>query len=127
MTHERRHARSDNPWTAGDLYLQAVAQRTGLDHLTLATREGLFLSGAGDHQLANRVAAVAPVFAEEPASLRAGMIDELTGGQPMQIWRVKIRERPFYLVGFGNLTDMPFEVQEAFDRIFARPAARVSN
>lgn len=127
MTHERRHARSENPWTAGDLYLQAVAQRTGLDHLTLATREGLFLSGVGDPQLGNRVAAVAPLYAEEPAALRAGLVDELTGGQPLQIWRVSIRERPFYLVGFGAPTNMPFEVQEAFDRIFARPTPRVMN
>lgn len=127
MTDERRHARSDNPWTAGDLYLQAVARRTGLDHLTLATREGLFLSGAGDPQLGNRVAAVAPMFAEEPAALRTGLIDELTGGQPMQLWRVTIRERPFYLVGFGAPTNMSEEVQEAFDRIFARPAPRLLN
>ena len=61
------------------------------------------------------------------AALRAGLIDELTGGQPLQIWRVSIRERPFYLVGFGAPTNMPFEVQEAFDRIFARPTPRVMN
>lgn len=127
MTHERRQDRSENPWTAGDLYLRAVAQRTGLDHLTLATREGLFLSGAGDQDLGNRVAAVAPMFAEEPAALREGFVDELTGGQPMQVWRVTIRERPFYLVGFGTLTDMSEEVQHAFDRIFARPPARTPN
>lgn len=127
MTDERRQARSDNPWTAGDLYLQAVARRTGLEHLTLATSEGLYLSGAGDPKLGNRIAAIAPLFAEEPASLRAGLIEELTGGRPMQLWRVTIRERPFYLIGFGALTNMSEEVQEAFDRIFARPAPRLPN
>lgn len=127
MTHERRQDRSENPWTAGDLYLRAVAQRTGLEHLTLATREGLLLSGTGDKDLGNRVAAVAPLFVEEPATLRAGLIDELTDGQPMQVWRVTVRDRPFYLIGFGALTDMSEEVQHAFDRIFARPAARTSN
>ncbi|MFY0532443.1 hypothetical protein [Nannocystis pusilla] len=55
------------------------------------------------------------------------MIDELTDGQPMQVWRVTVRDRPFYLIGFGALTDMSEEVQHAFDRIFARPAARTSN
>jgi len=127
MTDDRRQSRSENPWTAGDLYLQAVAQRTGLDHLTLATREGLFLSGTGDHDLGNRLAALAPLFAEEPAALRPGLINELTSGRPMQLWRVTIRERPFYLLGFGTPTDMSEEVQEAFDRIFARPTSRTMN
>jgi hypothetical protein len=127
MTHERRQDRSENPWIAGDLYLRAVAQRTGLEHLTLATREGLFLSGAGDRDLGSRVAAVAPLLVEEPAALRAGMIEELTNGQPMQVWRVRVRERNFYLVGFGAPTNMSEEVQQAFDRIFARPAPRMPN
>jgi hypothetical protein len=127
MTHERRQDRSENPWAAGDLYLRAVAQRTGLEHLTLATHEGLRLAGAGDKDLGNRVAAVAPMYVEEPASLRAGLIDELTDGQPMQVWRVTVRDRPFYLIGFGALTDMSEEVQDAFDRIFARPSPRAAN
>ena len=34
----------------------------------------------------------------------------------------------FYLIGVGSPTDMPEEVQTAFDRIFARPGKRgVSN
>ncbi len=78
------------------------------------------LSGAGDRGVNNRLAAVAPMFAEEPASLRPGLLEELAQGQPMQLWRVMIRERPFYLIGFGSPTDMPETVQGAFDRIFAR-------
>jgi hypothetical protein len=117
---ERRRERSENPWMAGDLYLQRVAEQHGLDQLTLATREGLLLSGTGDRDLSNRLAAVAPVFAEEPATLKPGMLEEMARGQPIQLWRVTIRERPFYLIGFGTPTDMPEEVQAAFDRIFAR-------
>jgi len=118
----RRRERSDNPWMAGDLYLQTVAGHRGLDHLALATREGLLLSASGDRALSNRLAAVAPVFAEEPATLKPGMLEELAQGQPLQLWRVSIRDRPFYLIGVGTPTDMPEEVQLAFDRIFARPA-----
>ena len=124
---ERRQARSENPWRAGDLFLQAVAEDHGLDHLTLATREGLLLSSTGDQHLSNRLAAVAPVFAEEPATLRPGMLEELAKGQPLQLWRVTIRERTFYLIGMGSPTDMPESVQGAFDRIFARPTQRVAN
>ena len=124
---ERRQARSENPWRAGDLFLQAVAEDHGLDHLTLATREGLLLSSTGDQQLSNRLAAVAPVFAEAPATLRPGMLEELAQGQPLQLWRVTIRERTFYLIGMGSPTDMPESVQGAFDRIFARPTQRVAN
>ena len=124
---ERRQARSENPWLAGDLYLQTVAEDHGLEHLTLATREGLLLSGTPDRELNNRLAAVAPVFAEEPAALKPGMLEELAQGQPLQLWRVKIRERPFYLIGVGTPTDMPEEVQTAFDRIFARPRRGASN
>ena len=117
---ERRRERSENPWVAGDLYLQTVAENHGLDQLTLATREGLLLSSTGERVLGNRLAAVAPVFAEEPANLKPGMLEEMAHGQPLQLWRVTIRERPFYLIGFGAPTDMPEEVQLAFDRIFAR-------
>ena len=118
---ERRQARSENPWMAGDLYLQSVAEDHGLEQLALATREGLLLSATGDRDLGNRLAAVAPVFAEEPATLRPGMLEDLAQGQPLQLWRVTIRERPFYLIGVGTPTDMPEEVQTAFNRIFARP------
>lgn len=124
---ERRRERSENPWMAGDLYLQTVAQNHGLDHLTLATREGLMLSGTGDRTLSNRLAAVAPMFAEEPAVLKPGMLEDLAQGQPVQLWRVTIRERPFYLIGFGTPTDMPVEVQSAFDRIFARRSRGMVN
>ncbi|MFY0532442.1 hypothetical protein [Nannocystis pusilla] len=72
MTHERRQDRSENPWTAGDLYLRAVAQRTGLEHLTLATREGLRLSGTGDEDLGSRVAAVAPSSSRSPRPCAPG-------------------------------------------------------
>jgi hypothetical protein len=119
---ERRRERSENPWVAGDLYLQTVAEDHGLDQLTLATREGLLLSSTGERVLGNRLAAVAPVFAEEPATLKPGMLEEMAQGQPVQLWRLTIRERPFYLIGFGTPTDMPEEVQAAFDRIFARPS-----
>lgn len=119
---ERRRERSENPWVAGDIYLEKVAEHHGLDQLTLATREGLLLSSTGERELANRLAAVAPVFAEEPAVLRPGLLEEMAQGQPLQLWRVTIRERPFYLIGFGAPTDMPEEVQAAFDRIFARRA-----
>jgi hypothetical protein len=119
---ERRRERSENPWVAGDLYLQTVAEDHGLDQLTLATREGLLLSSTGERVLGNRLAAVAPVFAEEPANLKPGMLEEMAQGQPVQLWRLTIRERPFYLIGFGTPTDMPEEVQAAFDRIFARPS-----
>lgn len=124
---ERRQARSENPWMAGDLYLQSVAEDHGLDQLTLATREGLLLSATGDRDLGNRLAAVAPVFAEEPATLRPGMLEDLAQGQPLQLWRVTIRERPFYLIGVGTPTDMPEEVQTAFNRIFARPRRAPAN
>jgi hypothetical protein len=102
--------------------LQTVAEDHGLDQLTLATREGLLLSSTGERVLGNRLAAVAPVFAEEPATLKPGMLEEMAQGQPLQLWRLTIRERPFYLIGFGTPTDMPEEVQAAFDRIFARPS-----
>ena len=123
---ERRRERSENPWVAGDIYLEKVAEHHGLDQLTLATREGLLLSSTGARELGNRLAAVAPVFAEEPAMLTPGMLEEMAAGQPVQLWRVTIRERPFYLIGFGTPTDMPEDVQSAFDRIFAR-RDRVAN
>lgn len=106
-------------------YLQSVAGHHGLDQWPGAgDPEGLLLSASGDRELGNRLAAVAPVFAEEPATLRPGNVEELAQGQPLQLWRVNIRDRPFYLIGVGTPTDMPEQVQSAFDRIFARPGKR---
>jgi hypothetical protein len=46
---ERRNDRTNNPWLATSHYLTAVAERTGLDALVLASREGLSLSSADPH------------------------------------------------------------------------------
>lgn len=118
---ERRAERSHIPWEAADLYLKAIAERTGLHTLALTSRHGLCLSGTGDRR--DHLAAVAPKVAEEPASLPERLLLPITDGEPVQIWRVEVRGRPFYLAALGAPTHMFEEVQHALDRIFGRAAA----
>ncbi|MEZ4454917.1 MAG: hypothetical protein R3B09_36035 [Nannocystaceae bacterium] len=117
---ERRAERSTIPVEAADLYLKAIAERTGLHTVALASHHGLCLSGLGERR--DHLAAVAPKVAEEPASLPGSVLQPITGGESVQIWRVEVRGRPFYLAALGAPTHMFEEVQDALDRIFGRPS-----
>jgi hypothetical protein len=122
---ERRNDRTNNPWLATSHYLTAVAERTGLDALVLASREGLSLSSADPH--AQRLAAVAPMIADEPTALSARAITAATGGDKVQIWRVTVRGRPSYLIATGTWADLTEEIQWAIDRIFGAPRHGLPN
>lgn len=120
---ERRSERTNNPWQATSLYLKAVAERTGLSSLVLASREGLSLSSTGSH--AQRLAAIAPMVAEEPTALSERAVSAATGGDKVQIWRVRVRGRPCYLIATGSWVDLTEEIQWAIDRIYGKPARTI--
>ena len=115
---ERRSERSNVPWEAASLYLKSVSRNTGLHTMVLASRQGLSVSGIGDKSA--ELAAVAPIVAEEPASLKEELLAGITAGEDVQIWRVQIRGRPFYLAALGEPNHLTEEVQFAIDRIFGQ-------
>ncbi len=116
---ERRSERTNNPWQATNLYLKAVAERSGLSSLVLASREGLSLSSVEDRE--RRLAAIAPMVADEPTSLSPRAVEAATGGEKVQIWRVTVRGRPCYLIATGTWADLTEEIQWAIDRIYGKP------
>ena len=119
---ERRSERTTNPWQATSLYLKAVAARTGLNSLVLASREGLSLSSTESrHQ---RLAAIAPMVADEPTALSERAVSAATEGEKVQIWRVKVRGRPGYLIATGSWVDLTEEIQWAIDRIYGKQPRR---
>jgi len=124
-TIERRNERTNNPWQATSRYLDGVAGRSGLDTLVLASREGLSLSSPAPG--AQRLAAVAPMIAEEPTALSARAIAAATGGDKVQIWRVTVRGRPSYLIATGTWANLTEEIQWAIDRIFGAPRPGLPN
>jgi len=122
---ERRAARSSIPWEAASLYLKSISESTGLHTVVLASGKGLSISGVGEQ--ADALAAVAPLVAEEPANLQAELLEGITSGEEVQIWRVQVRGRPFYLAALGEPNHLTEDVQFTIDRIFGVPAETLPN
>ena len=113
-----RNERSTVPWEAAGYYLKSISERTGLHTVALASTKGLCVTGVGDRS--EKLAAVAPIVAEEPANLNQELLDAITRGEVVQIWRVEVRGRPFYLAALGEPNHLTEEVQFAIDRIFGQ-------
>ncbi len=122
---ERRSERSRIPWEAASLYFKSISESTGLHTMVLASRHGLSISGVG--QCPEALAAVAPLVAEEPANLQDELLQAITSGEEVQIWRVQVRGRPFYLAALGEPNHLTEEVQFAIDRIFGAPVESLPN
>jgi hypothetical protein len=101
---------------AASLYLEAVIERGRLKAVTLATEEGLLVSGAGpgyDHEW---LAALGAFDNEERI---APMIDEFTHGQGLMAFDVPIHGRTLRLAVVGD-EPPPIEAAGiALSRIFA--------
>jgi len=122
---ERRSQRSSIPWEAASLYLKSISENTGLHTVVLASQQGLSISGVGEQSTA--LAAVAPLVAEEPANLQAELLQGITSGEEIQIWRVQVRGRPFYLAALGEPNQLTEEVQFTIDRIFGKRVEALPN
>ncbi|HGG56639.1 MAG TPA: hypothetical protein ENK31_02455 [Nannocystis exedens] len=122
---ERRSERSNIPWEAASLYLKSISESCGLHTMVIASPHGLSISGIG--QRPEALAAVAPLVAEEPANLQEELLQAVTSGEEVQIWRVQVRGRPFYLAALGEPNHLSEEVQFAIDRIFGPPAKSLPN
>jgi len=101
---------------AASLYLEAVIERNRLKAMTLATEEGLLVSGAGkgyDHEW---LAALGAFGNEERI---APMIDEHTHGQGLMAFDVPIHGRTLRLAVIGDEPPPVEAAGVALSRIFA--------
>lgn len=116
MTHERRKRRSEMVSEAASLYLEAVIERGRLKAVTLATEEGLLVSGAGkgyDHEW------LAALGAFDNEARIAPMIDEFTHGQGLMAFDVPIHGRTLRLAAVGDEAPPIEAAGIALSRIFA--------
>ena len=115
---ERRTERSSIPWEAASLYLKQMASLKQLDHMVLASEDGLFVLGAEDADNDNRLAALAPLVAKNAPGLHPKLVAKITRGRPIQTWRVRLRGQPCFLAAVGRSTELTTDVQDTLDRIF---------
>lgn len=116
MTHERRKKRSNMVSEAASLYLEAVIERSRLKAVTLATEEGLLVSGAGkgyDHEW------LAALGAFDNEDRIAPMIEEFTHGQGLMAFDVPIHGRTLRLAAVGDEAPSVEAAGVALSRIFA--------
>ncbi|HRI70619.1 MAG TPA: hypothetical protein PK156_40585 [Polyangium sp.] len=116
MIQERRKRRSEMVSEAASLYLEAVIERNRFKAMTLATEDGLLVSGAGNGYDHEWLAALGAFDNEERI---APMIDEFTYGQGLMAFDVPIHGRTLRLAVVG---DGPAPVEAAgvaLSRIFA--------
>lgn len=116
---ERRTERSSIPWEAASLYLKNMASRKQLDHMVLASEDGMFVFGAEDAANDARLAALAPLVAKNAAGLQPKLVAKITQGRPIQTWQIRLRGQPCYLAAVGRSTELTTDVQDTLDRIFA--------
>ncbi len=119
MMIERRTERSSIPWEAASLYLKSMVARKQLDHMVLASREGMFVLGSEGSERDSRLAALAPLVAEHPSALSPRVVARVTRGRPIQTWRVRVRGQPCFLAAVGRSTQLTTDVQHTLDRIFS--------
>lgn len=116
MMHERRKRRSEMVSEAASLYLEAVIERSRLKAMTLATEEGLLVSGAGQGYDHEWLAALGAFDNEERI---APMIDEFTYGQGLMAFDVPIHGRTLRLAVVGDDAPPVEAAGVALSRIFA--------
>lgn len=130
MMNERRTHRSEIPGEAARLYLQAVADRGGLDALTLANEDGLLMAAAAregvdlDPRWIAAVGCVCAVPGRRGPSL-GSMVERVTGGRTLASREITIRGERLYVTAVGGALPAAPEMTAAVERILSRslPAA----
>jgi hypothetical protein len=117
MTIDRRRKRSEMVQEAASLYLEAVAERSRIKAMALASEDGLLVAGVGrgyDHEW---LAALGVTGAEEMARL-GEVIEEVTGGEGLVSFDISVHGRKLTLSAVG--AKRPAEdASIALGRIFA--------
>jgi len=116
MTNERRRNRSELVQEAVRLYLEAVIERSRIKAMAIASDEGLLVAGAGNGYDHEWLAALGVVEGEPHFD---GIIDEITRGEGMVSYDVRVHGRTLRLSAVGRARPPLEDAGAALSRIFA--------
>ncbi len=123
--HDRRTQRSEVPQEAVRLFLQSVAERHGLDALTLANEDGLLLAGAAssgrealDLDWIGAVGCLCAVRGRRGPGLGT-LVERVTGGAQLTAAEMVLRGERLYLTAVGGRIPAGSEVGAGIERILA--------
>jgi hypothetical protein len=116
MEIERRQQRSSFPDEAANLYLQSVAQRTGMRALAVADAQGLLIAGSGEAAVLEQLAAVEAAREADQGPWRE-LLMEISGDSVFMGFPLDIGGMCLCVAALGG-TDLPYcEIEEALHRI----------
>lgn len=118
MTNERRRKRSEMVQEAACLYLEAVAERSRIKAMALASEDGLLVAGAGDGYDHAWLAALGVTGAGEKERL-GDVIDEITRGEGFVSFEVAVHGKKLKLSAVGGKRPPMEDASIALGRIFA--------
>jgi len=97
--HERRSRRSDECGTALRLQLECVQQRGSIEAIALSDKHGLLVAWAGEEDLCQELAALAPIVAHCPT----GSL-EVSGaeGEDVSVRSIEYFGQQLYLASLGG-------------------------
>lgn len=118
MANERRRNRSELPHEAARLYLDAMAARSGLRALALASDDGLLVAGTRGDYDCEGLAAIG-VARENKLKVRRELVDAVTRGDELHASRMDIAGSIFYLTSVGSSKPRAEDAVGALHRILA--------
>lgn len=126
VTIERRRARSNVPFEAVRLYLEANAARAGVRAAVLSDAEGFLIGGVGDVDQ-EVLAAVGPLFVSGSAP-RLGpttedLVDRVVQNHDLYASRLEVQGQTLVLTSLGARFPEHRRAERAFERILSAPPA----
>jgi hypothetical protein len=118
MTIDRRRKRSEMVQEAACLYLEAVAERSRIKAMALASEDGLLVAGAGNGYDHEWLAALGVTGAGQKEWL-GEVIDEVTGGEGLVSFDVPVHGKNLRLSAVGVKRPPLEDASIALGRIFA--------
>ena len=116
MEIDRRQQRSPIPDEAASLYLQSVAQRTGMRALAVADAQGLLIAGSGEASVLEQLAAVGAAREADEGPWRE-LLMEISDDSEYTGFPLDIDGMCFCVAALGG-TELPCgEIKEALNRI----------
>ena len=105
------------PREAAELYLQALARRTGIGAIALGDDQGSVIAGVGEPSTVTRLAHAGADSAADRQGWRQ-QVDDLGEGGPFFSLRMAAGEWVLRLSGLGNALLCRQAVEESLGRIF---------
>ena len=113
---ERRTQRSENPIEATKHLLTQTKSKRSYQALNVTSPDGELFVGAPTELNNNAISMVVPV-AGEGSHNEGGLLNLVTKGDGLRIWRVPLADEPVFLCAVGGPNDYPASTIDAIRRI----------